>query len=100
MITDITQLDDAGQPIDDLAEQRIDTHITDCGLLLTAAHVAGNRQEAEQWQQAMYAAIAARTPAHKARLEAEIMARIENPQNCFFMESADFARFQRTGVVA
>lgn len=98
MITDITQLNN-GQAIDDLAEHEIDDHIADCGLLLTAAHVADNRQEAEQWQQAMYSAIAARTPAHKARLEAEIMARIEDPQNCYFVETADLARFQRTGVV-
>jgi hypothetical protein len=100
MIDAITQLDPQGQPIDDLAEAKIDQHIDDCGLLMLAAYSRGNRQEAEQWLQAQTKAIASRTPAHKARLEAEILARIEDPANCYFFETGALARFQRTGVFA
>lgn len=59
-----------------LTEAEIDRHIEDCGLLLVAVHGIGNRAEAEGWLRCQTHAIAARKPTHKARLEAEIMARI------------------------
>lgn len=54
----------------------LEAHIKDCDLLMVAAMVAGNREEAMNWQQAMYQAIEARSPAQKARIEAEIQSRI------------------------
>jgi hypothetical protein len=98
-LTDITQLDTQGQPIDDLAEQVLDHSIKKCGLLIQQAIADCDRPAAVKWQEAMYEAIRSRTPAHKARLESEIMARIESPQNCYFMETGSFARFQNTGLI-
>ena len=100
MIDNITELDTNGKPINDLAEHELDQNIHDCGEHMLDAYRRGNRQEAEEWLQTQSQAIACRTPAHKARLEADIMERIENPENCYFVETGNLARFQRTGVVA
>jgi hypothetical protein len=53
-----------------------------------------------KWQEAMYEAIHSRTPAHKARLESKIVERIEAGTGCYFADSGELSRFQRTGVVA
>ena len=98
MIDNITELNTKGKPIDDLAEHELDQHIKDCGLLIQKAIDDADRPAAVAWQKAMYEAIALRTPAHKARLEADIMERIQNPQNCYFVETGNLARFQRTGL--
>lgn len=55
------------------SEQALDQHIQDCGRRMTAAHVAGDRADVDQWRERMYAAIKSRTPEHQAKL----MARIE-----------------------
>lgn len=56
---------------------QLDQHIACCARLMEAAMEKGDRDEAVAWQQAMYAAIAGRTPEHRQRIEAEIQARIE-----------------------
>jgi hypothetical protein len=81
-------------------EAEIDLHIREFGRLIEKAVAEGDRPAAVAWQAAMYEAIRSRTPEHKARLEAEIMERIENPANCFFAASGELGRFQRAGVVA
>lgn len=83
-----------------MTEDELDQHIKDCGKLIQKAIDDGDRAAAVDWQDAMYRAIRLRTPAHKARLESKIMARIEDPANCYFSEAGALARFQRTGVVA
>lgn len=84
--------------IDAMSESELDKHIDDCGLLMAEAHLVGSRAEAKQWQLAMYAAIAGRTPAHKARLEASIMARMADPANCYFSEAGALSGFRLTGI--
>lgn len=54
------------------AEQALDQHILDCGRRMTAAHVAGDRADVDQWRDRMYCAIKSRTPEHQAKLTARI----------------------------
>lgn len=54
------------------AEQNLDQHIRDCGRRMTAAHAAGDRQDADQWRERMYTAIKSRTPEHQAKMTARI----------------------------
>jgi hypothetical protein len=96
---ELTQLHN-GQPIDDRVEHQLDLHITECGKQIQKAIAEGDRPAAIRWQEAMYEAIRSRSPAHKARLESEIQARIENPENCYFFESGSLALFKRTEVAA
>jgi hypothetical protein len=55
-----------------MTEQQLDQHITDCGHRMTAAYAAGDRDDAQEWCQRMYAAIKSRSPEHRARLIARI----------------------------
>lgn len=54
------------------SEQALDQHIQDCGRRMTAAHVAGDRADVDQWRERMYAAIKSRTPEHQAKMTARI----------------------------
>lgn len=56
----------------DMSDAEREQHIHDCGRLMLEAMAAGNREEAEGWLQAQNAAIAARSPAQVARMEAAI----------------------------
>lgn len=82
-----------------MTEAELDQHIACCARLMEAAMEKGDRAEAVAWQQAMYAAIAGRTPEHRQRIEAEIQARIERDP-CYFcaMGEADRARLARGEV--
>ena len=53
-------------------EAELDEHIKGCGLRMTAAFAAGEREEGCQWRDRMYQAIQSRTPEHQARLSARI----------------------------
>lgn len=53
-------------------EIKLDQHIQDCGQRMTAAHAAGDRENAAQWLERMYAAIKSRTPEHQAKMTARI----------------------------
>lgn len=68
----------------DMSDAEREAHIKDCDSLMVAAMAAGNREEAMNWQQAMYQAIASRSDAQKARMEADIERRISEG-NCYFM---------------
>ena len=83
MTTDITQLDAQRQPIDDAAEAERDQLIEIMRKKSARADAVGNYIEASRWNDAIQRAIAARTPAHKARLESEHMARVE-ASRCHF----------------
>jgi hypothetical protein len=72
----------------ELSDSELEQHIKDCGHLLEQAMEHGNVQEAEGWQQAMYRAIAARSPARKAQMEAEIERRISEGLDYFNSEHA------------
>jgi hypothetical protein len=61
----------------ELTEGEIDAHIKSLGDLADRAYKAGDKDAARGWMTAMYAAIAGRTPAHKARIQAEIDRRID-----------------------
>lgn len=70
----------------------LEAHIKDCDILMVAAMVAGNREEAMNWHQAMYQAIASRSPAQKARLEADIQSRmLDDGVNYFDAQGAKHA---------
>lgn len=72
----------------ELSDAELEQHIKDCGHLLEQAMEHGNVQEAEGWQQAMYQAIAARSPARKAQMEAQIERRISEGLDYFNSEHA------------
>ena len=80
--------------VSDIAAQRaigdaeLERHIKDTAGRMEAAYAAGNRQEAEGWMQAMYAAIKARSPAAKAAREAEIQRSIDEGVGYFCSEHA------------
>lgn len=58
----------------DLTEDEIDAHIKSLGDLADRAYKAGDKDAARSWMTAMYAAIAARTPARGASLSASTSA--------------------------
>jgi hypothetical protein len=60
-----------------------EAHIKDCGRLMQKAYEQGNRQEAEQWQQAQFEAIRGRSAAQVAAME-----------GCYFDAQGDAARAQ------
>lgn len=62
-----------------------EAHIADCGRLMLEAMAANNREEAEGWLQAQNQAIASRSPAQVARMEAERGLQYEP---CYFHEKA------------
>jgi hypothetical protein len=80
-----------------MTETELDAHISDCGKLIQKAIDDGDRPAAVKWQEAMYDAIHSRTPEHKARLESKIVERIEAGTGCYFADSGELSRFQRTG---
>jgi hypothetical protein len=87
-------IDRVGYVLQSLAGERtvsdaeLEQHIRDCGVLMQRAHDNGNRQEAESWQAAMYAAIAARRPEVKARMEADIQRSIDEGVGFFCSDLA------------
>lgn len=53
-------------------EQKLDQHIRDCSQRMTAAHVAGDRENVDLWRDRMYTAIKSRSPEHQAKMTARI----------------------------
>jgi hypothetical protein len=53
-------------------EIRLDQHIQDCAARMTAAYVAGNRNDVDEWRARMYTAIKSRSPEHQAKMTARI----------------------------
>lgn len=93
MIDAITQLTAQRLPIDDAAEAELDDLIEGYGQLVAERYAAGDLPLAKIYLKHQTQWIAMRTPAHKVRLEAEIMARITG-QPCHFdvQGEADAAR--------
>jgi hypothetical protein len=53
-------------------ELKLDQHIKDCGLRMTASHAAGDLADANQWRERMYIAIKSRSPEHQAKMTERI----------------------------
>jgi len=66
-----------------MSDAELEAHIRDCGELMRLAYEDHDHQAAERWQEAMYRAIAQRSPAQQARMEAEIQARIDDGPGYF-----------------
>lgn len=92
MINDITQLDAQRQPIDDAAEAALDRHIQWLGMMAEINRQAGRCTDAPIWLDQRSRAIAACTPAHKARLESERLARFEASQCYFDLQGEEHAK--------
>lgn len=66
-----------------MTDQQRERYIRECGLLMVAAMVAGNRQEADSWMQAEMLAISQRSPAQVAKMTAEVERAIDEGVNYF-----------------
>lgn len=66
-----------------MTDQQRERYIRECGVLMVAAMVAGNRQEAESWMQAEMHAIGQRSAAQVARMTAEVERAIDDGVNYF-----------------
>lgn len=71
-----------------MADDERERFITSTGLLMQRAYRLGDRTNALALQQCMYAAIHARSPAQRERMEAEIRRRIDEGVGYFASEAA------------
>lgn len=74
-----------------ISDAEREAHIRDLGRLVEQAYANGDRDAAFSWQAEMYAAIALRSPAKRAEMEAQIQQRIDEGV-AYFMAEGDKAR--------